>query len=175
MLPSGSSRGLKIVTSNPRGDRLLKRVAGAVGLDVGQVSDRYRSAADVFVEEMVVVVEDAVSDERDIAVPDQRPEPVDVSEDTGATPRCHGQVQGGNLTVRFLARMLEVGMAVGESKAIPAPPPEGEERSEHDAAVPAQDGRYLPPDARGPNTTRHMDADCHGHGCGLTYPSYPDR
>jgi hypothetical protein len=37
--------------------------------------------------------------------------------------------------------MLEVGMAVEEGKAISAPPPEGEERSEHYAAVPAQNHR----------------------------------
>src|ERR1700689_4965906 len=106
-------------------------------LDVGEVSDGYCGAADVLVEDMVVVVEDAVSDECDVAVPDQRPEPVDVSQDGGTASRRHRQVQGGDLAVRFVARMLEVGVAVEEREAVSAPPPEGEKRSEHDAAVPA--------------------------------------
>jgi hypothetical protein len=129
------------VRSGERGGRLLKGVAGALGPDFGEVSDRYGRAADVLAEEVVVVAEDAVANERDIVVLDQRPEPIEVSEHTRAPSCGHRQVQRGDFAVRFIAWMLEVGVTVEEGKAISAAAPQCQERSEHDAAVAAQQNR----------------------------------
>jgi hypothetical protein len=52
------------------GQRLLKSRAGACLPDLGQVNDGDGGAPDVLAEEMVVIVEDPVADQRDILVPD---------------------------------------------------------------------------------------------------------
>lgn len=124
-----------------RGQRLAKSMTGACGPDFGEVDNGDGSAPDVLTEEMVVVVEDPVADQRDIFIPDQWPQFVQVGEHARTTSCCYRQVERCDFTVRLVAGMLEVGVAVKEGKSIPAPAPEGEERSEHDAAVAAQHDR----------------------------------
>lgn len=88
-----------------RGHRLGKGRTGAERPDLGEVNDGDGCARDVLVEEMAVVATDPVADERDILVPDQRPQ------------------------------------AVQEGQPIAAPAAQREHRSEHDAAVAAQQDR----------------------------------
>jgi hypothetical protein len=95
------------------GDRchhLLKSTTGACFPNFGEVNDGDGRAPDMLVEEMVVIVEDAVADERDIVVSDQRPEPFQVGEHVRTAPRCERQVERRDLTVRLVVGMQEVGV-----------------------------------------------------------------
>ena len=72
-----------------RGQRPVKDTAGACLADLGEVNDGDGGAADVLAEEMVVIVQDPAADQRDVLVPDQRPQPVEVGEQVRAASGCH--------------------------------------------------------------------------------------
>lgn len=56
--------------------------------DLDEVNDGDGGAPDVLAEEMVVIVKDPVADERDVLVPDQRPQPIEVGEQIRTASRC---------------------------------------------------------------------------------------
>jgi hypothetical protein len=76
------------------------------------VNDQDGRAADVLAEEMVVVVNSPVADQRHVVVPHQRAQPVQVGEHAGTASGCQRQVQRCGFTVRLVIWMLEVGVTV---------------------------------------------------------------
>jgi hypothetical protein len=91
--------------------------------------------------EPVVIVDDPVTGQRDVLGPHQRCEPVQVGERPGAAAGGEGQVQRGDLAVRLVRGVLEVGVPVQVDQPVAASPPQGQQRAQDDAAVTAQHHR----------------------------------
>jgi hypothetical protein len=70
--------------------------------------------------ETVVAVEVPVTDQRDVLGAHQGRETVQVGERTGAAAGGEGEIQRGDLPVRLIAGMLEVGVPVQVDQAIAA-------------------------------------------------------
>ena len=124
-----------------RGQRLPEGARRAAFADFRTVNDRDGRVADVLVENVVVVAEHAVPDQRDVLVPDEWPQPVQVSEDLRAASRHQGEVERRDLAVRLVVGVLKVGVAVDEDKAVTAAAPQCEHRPQHNAAVTAEHDR----------------------------------
>ena len=120
------------------GQRSVEDRRDGPGAQVPVVQHGDAAVPDVLAAEPVVVAEDPVTDQRDVVGPHQRCEPVQVGERPGAAAGRQGQVQRGDLPVRFVGGVLEVGVPVQEDQAIAAPPPQGQQRAQDNAAVAAQ-------------------------------------
>ena len=123
------------------GQRFADSGGGTAFPDFWQVNNGRGRVADVLAQEPVVVAEHPVPDERDILVPDEWPEPLQVSEHLQAASCREGEVERGYLAVRLVARVLEIGMSVDEGQAVAAPATQRQHRPGHDAAVAAEDDR----------------------------------
>ena len=95
------------------------------GAQVPVVQHGDATVPDMLVAEPVVVVEDPVADQRDVLGTHQRCEPVQVGERPGAAAGGKGEIQRGDLPVRLVGGVLEVGVPVQEDQAVAAPPPQG--------------------------------------------------
>src|ERR1035441_10193233 len=124
-----------------RGYCFSQGARSAAFADFRAVNDRDGRVANVLVENVVVVAEHAVPDQRDVLVPDEWPQPVQVSEDLRAASGHQGEVERRDLAVRLVVGVLKVGVAVDEDKAVTAAAPQCEHRPEHDAAVTAEHDR----------------------------------
>ena len=108
------------------------------GAQVPVVQHGDAAVPDVLAAEPVVVAEDPVTDQRDVLGAHQRREPVQVGERPGAAAGGEGEIQRGYLPVRLVGAVLEVGVPVQEDQAVAAPPPQGQQRAQDNAAVAAQ-------------------------------------
>ena len=107
------------------------------GAQVPVVQHGDAAVPDMLGSEPVVVVEDPVTDQRDVLGPHQGCQPVQVGERPGSAARGEGEVQGGDLPVRLVGGVLEVGVPVQVDQAVAAPPPQGQQRAQDNAAVAA--------------------------------------
>ena len=120
------------------GQRPVEDQRDGPGAQVPVVQHGDTAVPDVLGAEPVVVVEDPVTGQHDVLGPHQRRQPVQVGERPGAAAGGEGQVQRGDLSVRLVGGVLEVGVPVQVDQAVAAPPPQGQQRAQDNAAVAAQ-------------------------------------
>jgi hypothetical protein len=121
--------------------RTLKDERDGPGTQVSVVEHGDAAVPDVFTGKAVVVIEVAVTDQRDVLGTHQRHLTIEVSERSRAPAGGQGEIQRRDLAVRLVIGMLKVRVPVQIDQAVAASPSQRQQGAQNYAAVTAQHHR----------------------------------